>query len=144
MEKEIGIHVAIPTFTDLRGNLSVAELQKTVPFRVQRVFYLYGVPQGAVRGDHATFSPEFVICAAGSCKIRLNDGETETEELLSSPASGILIPPLTWRTFSCFSEDCLLICFSDRPYREDDIIRDFDRFRKLRESAAKTLPATDV
>ena len=131
MEYTIGSRIEIPTFTDPRGSLSAVELQHALPFQVQRVFFLHGVPEGAVRGNHATYSPEFLICAAGSCRVRLNDGQRETEELLSAGAQGILIPPLTWRSFSCFSDDCLLICFSDRPYGDEDIIRDFDRFLQL-------------
>ena len=138
MEYTIGGRVTIPTVTDPRGSLSVVELKDAVPFQVQRVFYLHGVPQGAVRGDHATYSPEFLICAAGSCRIRLNDGQRETEELFSAAGQGILLPPLTWRSFSDFSEDCLLLCFSDRPYEDADIIRDFDLFLKLKNDAGQT------
>ena len=140
MEDGIGVRVAIPTVTDSRGSLSVVELQEAVPFQVQRVFFLHGVPQGAVRGNHATYSPEFLICAAGSCRIRLNDGQRETEELFSAADQGILLAPLTWRSFSDFSEDCLLICFSDRPYADGDIIRDFDLFLKLKNDTRKTHP----
>lgn len=137
MKHEIARRIAIPTFTDARGSLSVLELRKTVPFPVERVFYLHGMPPEAVRGNHATYSPEFLICAAGSCRIRLCDGRTETEEVFSAAEEGLLIPPLTWRSFSDFSGDCLLICFSDRPYREDDTILDFDRFLQIKNAAAK-------
>ena len=132
MEYTIGARIEIPTFADSRGCLGVVELQKIIPFQVQRVFFLHEVPKEAVRGNHATYSPEFLICAAGSCRVRLNDGQRETEELLSASAKGLLIPPLTWRSLSDFSDNCLLICFSDRPYGDEDIIRDFDLFRKLK------------
>lgn len=140
MEDGIGARIAIPAFTDSRGSLSVVELQRAIPFQVQRVFYLHGVPQGAVRGNHATYSPEFLICAAGSCRVRLNDGQRETEELFSAAGQGILLPPLTWRSFSDFSDDCLLLCFSDRPYADGDIIRDFDLFLKLKSDVGETHP----
>ena len=138
MEDTIGGRVTIPTVTDSCGSLSVVELKDAVPFQVQRAFFLHGVPQGAVRGNHATYSPEFLICAAGSCLIRLNDGRRETEEVISAAGQGILLPPLTWRSFSDFSDDCLLLCFSDRPYADGDIIRDFDLFLKLKSDVGET------
>ncbi len=39
--------------SDRKGNLTVVENLKTVPFDVKRAYYLYDVPGGESRGGHA-------------------------------------------------------------------------------------------
>ena len=41
--------IDLKTFTDERGNLTVIE--KTIPFDIKRIFYIYGVENSA-RGGH--------------------------------------------------------------------------------------------
>lgn len=132
MEQENGRRIPLPTFTDPRGSLTAIDLAQEAPFAVRRVFYIYGVTPGATRGDHATRDPEFIICLSGRCRMRLHDGKRESVVLLSSPREGYYLPPMVWRTFDSFSEDCVLLCFSDRPYRPEDCVTDFDEFLALK------------
>jgi len=44
--------IDIPKITDPRGNLAVIE-KDTIPFDMQRVYYLYDVPSSSHRGGHA-------------------------------------------------------------------------------------------
>ena len=39
--------------SERKGNLTVVENGKTLPFDVRRVYYLYDVPGGECRGGHA-------------------------------------------------------------------------------------------
>lgn len=132
MEQNIGRWIPLPTFTDPRGNLTAIDLAQTAPFEVRRVFYIYGMPPGATRGDHAAFDPEFIVCLSGHCRMTIHDGKSETVVPLSSPGKGYFLPPLLWRKFDSFSEDCVLLCFSDRAYRTEDCIRNFDDFLALK------------
>ena len=45
--------VELPKFEDQRGNLSVVEEQKEIPFEIKRTYWLYDVPGGEKRGGHA-------------------------------------------------------------------------------------------
>ena len=45
--------IDIPKIEDRRGNLSVVEEFKNVPFHIARAYWLYDVPAGAMRGGHA-------------------------------------------------------------------------------------------
>ena len=45
--------IDIKKITDPRGNLSVIENHKDIPFDIKRVYYLYDVPGGESRGGHA-------------------------------------------------------------------------------------------
>ena len=59
-----------------KGNLSVIENGKSIPFTVNRVFYLYDIPGGEERGAHAHKEcHQFLIAASGSFDILLNDGD---------------------------------------------------------------------
>ena len=68
-ETEITI---LPKHGDQRGNLSVAEQLKEVPFEIKRCFWMYDVPEGKGRGGHAHKTlKQFVIAMSGSFKITL-------------------------------------------------------------------------
>ena len=43
----------LPKVLDLRGNLTVGEFGRSVPFEARRYFMVFGVPNAEVRGEHA-------------------------------------------------------------------------------------------
>ena len=45
--------VNLPKILDKRGNLSFIEEFKNIPFKIARVYWIYDVPGGEVRGGHA-------------------------------------------------------------------------------------------
>ena len=51
--KELGRIIELPKITDPRGNLTVAEAFKDVPFDIHRAYWVYDVPGGESRGGHA-------------------------------------------------------------------------------------------
>ena len=74
--------IDLKTFTDKRGNLTVIE--KTIPFDIKRIFYIYGVDE-SVRGGHRhKTTVQAAICLQGSCRIHNNDGEEENYFILDS------------------------------------------------------------
>lgn len=77
--------VELPRIHDPRGNLTVIEGGKHVPFDIKRVYYLYDVPGGAERGGHAHKELEQLIVAmSGSFDVVLRDGsETKRFHLKS-------------------------------------------------------------
>ena len=50
--------------SDDKGNITVVENGKTVPFNVKRAYYLYDVPGGGSRGSHAHKELQQLIIAA--------------------------------------------------------------------------------
>ena len=44
---------SLSKITDPRGNLTVAEQWKDVPFAIRRVYWTYDIPAGESRGGHA-------------------------------------------------------------------------------------------
>jgi hypothetical protein len=60
--------VQLPTFTDPRGSVSVAELAELVPFDIRRAFLVFDVPGAEVRGEHAhRLCHQLLVAVHGSC-----------------------------------------------------------------------------
>lgn len=128
MQEESRI-IQLPTISDARGNLTFVEGGRHIPFAIRRVYYLYDVPGGEVRGRHAHKSLEEVIIAlAGSLKLILDDGSERKELRLSRPCSGVHVPRMTWRELSDFSPGAVCLVLASEPYEEDDYYRDYADF----------------
>ena len=55
-----------------KGNLTVVQNKKEIPFDVKRCYYLYDVPGGEERGGHSHKQlKQLIIAASGSFDVRL-------------------------------------------------------------------------
>lgn len=125
--------IELPKILDPRGNLSFLEEYRSVPFEIQRTYWIYDVPGGEIRGSHAfKTSCEFIIALSGSFDVRLNDGSYEMKFTLSRSFYGLYIPQLLWRTLENFSTNSLALVLSSTKYDEADYIRDYDFFSFLK------------
>ena len=116
---------------DERGSLIAIEAEKSVPFEVRRVYYIFGTKEGVERGFHAHKAlNQVAVAVAGSCEMVLDDGECETTVLLDSAQEGILIGPGVWRVMRNFTPDCVLLVLADQHYDEEDYIRDYGEFKE--------------
>ena len=121
-----------PKKGDNRGTLVVIEENKDIPFDIKRIFYMFGTSPEIVRGQHANRHSEFIlICVAGSCKIKVDDGKGNEEIfLLDKPNKGIYVPKMLWKDMYDFSCDSVLLVLSDKNYDENEYIRDYEEYRK--------------
>ena len=116
---------------DERGSLIAIEAEKSVPFPVRRVYYIFGTKTGVERGFHAHKAlNQVAVAVTGSCEMVLDDGESETVVLLDSAEKGVLIGPGMWRVMQNFTPDCVLLVLADQHYDEDDYIRNYDEFKE--------------
>ena len=116
---------------DERGSLIAIEAEKSVPFPVRRVYYIFGTKDGVERGFHAHKAlNQVAVAVTGSCEVVLDDGETETTVLLDSAEKGVLIEPKVWHYMRNFSPDCVLLLLADQHYDEADYIRNYDEFKE--------------
>ncbi|GAA0707525.1 WxcM-like domain-containing protein [Dactylosporangium roseum] len=114
---------------DLRGDLSVGEFERDVPFRVRRYFVILDVPSEKVRGQHAHKEcHQFLVCVKGRCSVVADDGVSRQEFALDNPSTGLYLPPLTWATQYHYSSDATLLVFASHYYDADDYIRDYADF----------------
>jgi len=116
---------------DERGSLIALEGNKSVPFNISRIYYIFGTKENVSRGFHAHRNlKQVAICVMGSCRFVLDDGNQRDEIVLDNPATGLLIEDLIWREMSDFSSDCVLVVLANKYYDENDYIRNYSDFLK--------------
>lgn len=116
-----------------KGDISVVENGKEVPFDVKRIYYLYDVPGGADRGGHAHKELyQLIIAASGSFTVTLDDVTNKKAFILNRPYQGLLVKPGIWRTLTDFSGGSICVVLASEKYDESDYIRDYNDFKEFR------------
>jgi len=124
---------ALPKVHNRAGNITSVENQFQVPFDIKRVYYLYDVPGGSARGGHAHRElQQFIIAVSGAFDVLLDDGIDKITVHLDRPYTGLYIVPGIWRELLNFSSGATCLVLASQNYSEDDYIRDFDDFLKLK------------
>lgn len=127
----------IPTISDERGSLAVAELGGALPFTAARAFMVYDPPGAITRGGHAHRRCEqFLVAVAGSVAVTVDDGRERQEHLLDSPAVGLHIPAGIWSEQRYPGPASRLLVLASEPYDEADYIRNRDEFLRFKDGAA--------
>lgn len=124
--------IDLPKISDPRGNLTFLQFPQQIPFKIERVFWLYDVPGGETRGGHAFMNQEEVIIAlSGSFDVHTVDQEGNIQKFsLNRSYYGLYIPAGIWRHIENHSTNALALHLSSTKYSEDDYIRDFEEFIK--------------
>ncbi len=124
--------IELPKIYDKRGNLSFFQHPANLPFEIERTYWVYDVPGGEKRGSHAfKEQQEFIIALSGSFDVIIHDGKEEKSFSLNRSYYGLYIPKMFWRRLENFSTNSLALIVSDKPYNENDYIRDFEEFKTL-------------
>ncbi len=125
--------IDLPKFEDPRGNLSFIEEFKQIPFKIERVYWIYDVPGGQVRGGHAfKEQQELIVALSGSFDVLVDDGIEKQTFSLNRSYYGLYIPAGMWRQMENFSTNSLAMILSSTPFNEDDYIRNYDEFKAYR------------
>lgn len=123
--------IPLPQILDDRGNLSFMQEESQVPFEVKRVYWIYDVPGGQIRGSHAFRETEEIIVAlSGSFEVVLHDGTAESVFPLNRSYNGLYVPRMLWRTLRNFSTNSVALILASTEYDENDYVRDFEEFRR--------------
>jgi hypothetical protein len=114
---------------DPRGDLSVGEFEREIPFLPKRYFLVMNVPSDKTRGEHAHREcHQFLVCVKGTCAVVVDDLHERCEVQLDSPDMGVYLPPMTWGIQYKYSPDAVLLVFASHHYEAADYIRDYDEF----------------
>lgn len=125
--------INLPKILDRRGNLSFIEQNKHIPFEIKRVYWIYDVPGGEIRGGHAYKTlNEFIVALSGSFDVVLNDGEKEMKYSLNRSYYGLFVPKMYWRRLENFSTNALCLILASDVYKVEDYIRDHNKFIELK------------
>lgn len=124
--------IALPKFLDKRGNLSVIEEWKDIPFKIERTYWIYDVPGGEARGGHAyKENQEFIVALSGSFDVILDDGKERKTYSLNRSYYGLYVPKGIWREMNNFSTNSLALILSSTAYNTEDYIYDYEQFLSL-------------
>jgi len=125
--------IALPKIHDERGNLSFIQYVQSIPFSIERVYWIYDVPGGEKRGGHAfKTNHELIVAISGSFEVETQDGQQNQLFQLNRSYYGLLIPAGYWREIKNFSTNSFCLVLASTTYNLDDYIRDFDAFLEFR------------
>lgn len=117
------------TIADKRGYLVSLEENRNIPFSIKRVYYIYGT-NDQPRGFHAHKElQQILVCVSGSCKVKLDDGKSQSVYTLSAANEGLFVDKMIWREMYDFSDNCVLLVLASNYYDEEDYIRDYEEFK---------------
>jgi len=118
--------------SDPRGNLTVIEPKKDIPFEIKRIYYIYEVPRGKSRGGHAHKTLEQIMIAiSGSFNVNLDDGKQRKTFYLNRAYYGLYIPRMIWGDIDNFSSGSVCLVLASDYYNESDYVRNYDEFVEM-------------
>ena len=123
--------IELPYYKESNSDLVVIEGQSNVfPFSIMRMFSVRSGIDG-IRGRHAhRRCTQFLICTNGAIEVQCDDSIETRKYVLDKANYGLLIPPRIWAEQKYIKEDTVLTVLCDRPFDEDDYIRDYNEFLK--------------
>ena len=137
--------IQLPKIADPRGNLSIIEQVKQIPFEIKRVHWVYDVPGGFDRGGHAYFeTEEFIVALSGSFDVVVDKGTEKKTFQLNRSYFGLYVPKGMWRTMTNFSTNSLALVLSSTEYNEKDYISDYNEFVAWRKDVSKVPTISDA
>jgi hypothetical protein len=129
----------LPKIGDDRGNLSIIEQFKNIPFEIRRVYWIYDVPGGLDRGGHAyKENQEFIVALSGAFDVLLDDGNKKNKFNLNRSYFGLYVPKGIWRRMTNFSTNSLALVLSSTDYSADDYIMNYKEFKEWKKTNKQT------
>jgi dTDP-4-dehydrorhamnose 3,5-epimerase-like enzyme len=123
--------IQLPKIEDRRGNLTFIDGENLIPFSINRVYWIYDVPGGQVRGGHAfKLQQEFMVALSGSFDVVVHNGLNEQHFQLNRSYYGLYIPNGLWRHMENFSTNSVALILSSTFYDSEDYVRDFNILKK--------------
>lgn len=131
--------IRLATHTDARGNLTVVQSDKDIPFSISRVFYIHGAPADCERGAHAHHDSEQVVIAlAGSLSLEVTDSRRTATFVLNEPDRAVYLPRMIWARMFDFRANTVCLVLASTPYEASDYIRSWDDYVAAVAAVAET------
>ena len=111
--------INLPSFKNNKGSLT--DIEKLLPFKIKRIYYIYDVTQK--RGGHRHKNNiQALVCLGGSCEIYINDGIKNMSFLLDEPEKCLIVESKDWHTMDKFSKGSSLVVMASEYYDKNDYI----------------------
>lgn len=123
--------ISIKKFDAERGILCPIEFD-VLPIDVKRIFYVYGVDNKEIRGNHSHYkTSQILICLSGKCLVTCKNGKEVEEYTLETPDVGLLIKNMIWDEQIYASKDTVLLVLSNTKYDKSDYIESWEEYCKI-------------
>ena len=121
-------------FDESDGILTPVEFHKDVPFKVKRMFYVFGVHNQNDRGKHSHYkTKQLLISINGAIDVKCDDGIGGVRTWkLDKPWKALYIPEMIWDEQIYTSSDSVLLVLANTLYDTSDYIEDYEEFRRLK------------
>ena len=117
----------VRTIIEANGSLSFME----TPFDVKRIFYVYNVRVGDIRGFHAHKKcKQLLIAMSGTVTVTCDDGENRKSFNLTKSSQGLYIPPMIWSEQFYHTSEAVLLGLASHEFDESDYIRNYEEYKK--------------
>lgn len=131
MKKEKTRIIELPKFLDRRGNISIIEEIKNIPFKIKRTHWVYDVPGGEKRGGHAyKVNEEFIVALSGSFDVVVDDGNERITFSLNRSYYGLYVPSGIWREMNNFSTNAVALVLDSTVYDRNDYVYHYEDYLK--------------
>lgn len=125
--------IDLPKISERKGAITPIYGEEHVPFRIERIYYLYDVPGGESRGGHAHKElQQLIVSVMGAFDVVLDDGHERKKVHLDRAYHGLYISTMIWRELENFSSGGICLVLASAAYDEKDYIRDYQEFQKLK------------
>lgn len=117
-------------FKDDSGSLLPISFKKELPFKIKRIFIIFGKKK-FVRSKHAHIkSKQIYIPLNGKIKVIINK---EKEYVLDKKKKqSLFVPKKTWTELFFEKDEDSLLVLTNTEYFQNDYIRNYNEFKKLR------------
>jgi dTDP-4-dehydrorhamnose 3,5-epimerase-like enzyme len=123
----------LPKIHNRAGNITALNNSLDLPFDTNRVYYLYDIPSGEIRGGHAHKElQQLIVAVSGSFNVTIDDGRNRKTVFLNQPNFGLHIIPGIWRDLSNFSSGAICLVLASHKYDANDYIRGYEEFLRYK------------
>ena len=119
------------SFKKKSGTLIPFSLKNDIPFKVKRIFLIYG-KKNFVRGNHAHKKcSQFILPIQGKIQIQYEGKDFKNTEILDyKKKESCYLKPLTWCKIKFLTNNSVIMVFCNREYEYKDYIENYKLFKK--------------
>ena len=123
--------IKLKSFKKKGGLLFALDFQKTFPFKIKRIFYIYG-RKNLIRGDHAHKKcKQIFIPISGTIELRIKNHKRKKKIILSKKNIAVMVHNLTWCSLKFKNNKSIVMVVCDRKYEYNDYIEKYSDLLKI-------------
>lgn len=130
----IGKKISFVDIPEKEGTIVHYEKGAEIPFAAERIFCICDVPVGTSRMNFASITADHVLTMIrGNAILHLDGVKEQRTYKLRRKNEGVYVPKLVWMRVEDFSEDAILMVFSNKTRMQSSMIERYDEFVRIKE-----------